>query len=351
MLKSKLLLFIGLTALMLFSLSAGSYALFSSEAISSGNTVSAGTLYIGGENGNKGMLDKTIKLENMLPGGEQGEAVFKIKNLGSMKVYINGISVNIKESREKFLSNALSTRCFEGNNLLYQGSLLALDSNVVPLDKYIVLEPGETTALDFSIQLDEMVSNWYKGKNIEFSLTVYAAQRPDQEVGKWALIPDKDKVPSVVKNAEPGDTVLVPAGEYGRLSVKPGVTVKAKDVIYNTVVKEFIVSPGASKVQARTAKAKRNVTLLQGFTINSPACGIKVQSSQNCKVLDNIINSSDNPLKVNGAGKVLLSRNDMTGCFDKNFGKKNISTKKAGKNKIQFDYNLGVDLKPEDHAL
>ncbi len=355
MLKSKVLFFLGLVALMLFSLSAGTLALFSSEAISSGNTISAGTLFIGGESGQKGMLDSFINLGDLVPGAEPHKIKLKVKNLGSMPAYINAISVNIRECNDKFLANALQTVCKHGREgVLYRGSLLALDGNAVPLERQIAFQPGKTVELEFSIGLDERVGNWYKGKSIDFSFTVYAGQKPDQEMGGRVYLAGRDNVQSVLDAAEPGDVVLVPAGSYGRLRVKPGTAVKAKDVVFDTVVHGFTVSgPRGGRVSSAAAAVGMGAggaAVLQGFTV-SGAGGIEVGSGE-CLVLDSIINSPRDAVVISGAGRVYAARNDFSGAGAEPAGRaRRAGELVTGGGQLESCYNLGIDLDPEEHAL
>ncbi|MBF7083256.1 hypothetical protein IT084_09745 [Desulfallas sp. Bu1-1] len=357
MIKTKLILLTGLIALIIFTLSAGSLALFSGEAVSQGNTINAGTLFIGKDDGCKGVLGEFVSLNDMLPGAEPQKLKIKVKNLGTMTAYINGLSVNITESNGKFLANALRTKCVNsGGNVLYRGSLLALDGNVIPLEREIVLEPDQATELEFFIQLDERAGNWYKGKGVEFSITVYAGQKPGQAVGERVHLAEGGNVQAVLDGAEPGDVILIPAGSYGNLEIKPGVAVKAKDVVFDTVVGGFTVRAGGSGKGPATGgqggNLQGNATLIQGFAINGT--GVKVKPGRECKILDNIFNAAGNPVIVNGSGKALLTRNDFTGCSSKtepDQGAGGPFTCSSSGGQVEARYNLGVDLDPKEHAL
>lgn len=356
MIKSKLLLLIGLILLTLFTLSAVTLAYYTGEAVSSGNTINAGTLYIGGESGGKGVLDSFINLEGLVPGEEPRNVTVKVKNLGTMTAYINGISASIRQSDEMFIANALRTVCSHRGTALFSGSLLALDGNVVPLQREIPLEPGEIVELEFAIQLDERVSNWYKGKNVEFSLSVYAGQKPGQEVGNRVILADENDVQASLDSALPGDVVLIPAGVYGSLHLPvPGVTVKAGDVVFDTVTGGFTVGgTGNGKQQHGNGGSGETVTTIQGFTINGSAFGVKLMSGHGCRIADNIFNVSGQPVAVNGIGKTVITRNDFTGSgaeIPQTGGKGNSTVLVPPGKGLNAWYNLGVDLDPEEHAL
>lgn len=338
MIKSRALLFIGLTMLILFSLSAGSLALFTSEGISSANTITTGNMYIGDTNGERGILDKWVTLENMIPGAEPQRVKLTVKNLGTMTAHIKGLSAFITESDDKFVANAIQTRCLNNGKELYKGSLLALDGNVMPLNDIVSLEAGKTTELELLLQLDERAGNWYKGKKLEFSFSVYAFQNKDQEIDNRTHLAEQDAVQRCLDEAEPGDVVLIKAGMYKPLRVKAGVAVKAKDVVFDTVVEGFKIDiPSDNNSQG-------NANSVQGFTINSPGNGILVKTGDECKISDNIINSAGCPVQVINPRKASFIRNDVTGC------KEFFNGNKFGKD-IFAKYNLGDDLDPEEDAL
>jgi len=336
---------------MLFCVAAGTAALFSRTATSSGNKISSGTLYIGKENGEKGVLDTFITLKDMIPGAEPEKLEFKVKNLGTMTAYLNGISAEIRDCDEKFLANALRLVCSDGEgNVLYTGSLLALDGDVVPLRRKIAMEPDKTTQLNISVQLDERAGNWYKGKEIEFSLAVYAGQRPDQPMAGMVTVAEADNVQAVLNQAQPGDVILIPPGRYGRLSINvPGVKVKPQDVVFDTEVEGFSINgkPGEkpSHAKGRNRHSDENTIGIQGFTVNDTDAsgGIVVQSGRT-NIADNIVSSNEKAVIVYGHAGVNVKRNDLTGSAG-------LPDPPGSGNGLSAHYNLGVDLDPDKFAL
>lgn len=358
MFKSKILIFFGLTMLILFSLSAGSLALFTSEAISSSNTITTGTMYIGNEAGEKGILDRCITVEKMIPGAEPQKVTIKIKNLGSMTAYLKGISANITEGNEKFIANAIHACCLDKNGReLYKGSLLALDGNVVPFQHVVSLEAGETTELDLLLQLDERAGNWYKGKKLEMSFSVYAFQRADQITDPKTKLAMANSVQASLDEANAGDVVLIPAGDYETLLVKPGVTVKALDVVFDSTVKGFhIEQKGPANKQNNGVKKEsltNQATSIQGFTIKED--GVKVQGGKSCEITDNIFISPEANIVNRSGSKVSVTRNDLVGFDEDGIGESNArqekNFKKIYQGNITAQYNLGDDLNSEEHAL
>ncbi|HHW40035.1 MAG TPA: hypothetical protein GXX19_02600 [Syntrophomonadaceae bacterium] len=338
---------------MLFCVAAGTIALFSRTATSSGNKISSGTLYIGKENGEKGALDTFIALKDMIPGAEPEKLELRVKNLGTMPAYLSGISAEIEDGDEKFVANALRVVCTDGEgNVLYKGSLLALDGDVVPLRRKLAMEPDKTTRLNVSVQLDERAGNWYKGKEIEFSLAVHAGQRPDQPMAGMVTVAEADNVQAVLDQAQPGDVVLIPPGRYGRLAINvPGVAVKAQGVVFDTEVEGFLIDGRPGEVSSpHGKKGKKHLTddnqiWIQGLTINDldAGGGIVVRSGQTC-IADNIISSEGNAVFVDGHAEVNVTRNDLTGSAG-------LPCPPGSGNGLSAHYNLGVDLDPEKYAL
>lgn len=337
MLKSRTLLFLGIMLVLLFSIPAITFAYFSSVASSSGNDLSAGTMYIGGENGSRGVLDNMTSMGELFPGGEPQKIKFKIKNLGNMTTYIKGISVTIPETEDKLLANALKTQVSSmDGNLLFQGSLLALDGNIVPLERSLEIKVDETIELEITMQLDFRVGSWYKGKKIEMTVSTYAYQKPDQSVSRVSILTNQNDLQGMLENAKTGDVILLSGGIYGEIKLNvPGVILKAKDVIFDTVLGGVSVSIGKNEVQ------NMEPVKLQGFTINdlNNKFGVEIKKGSKCDIEDNIINSKGYAVIINGFGTVKLNRNDLTGSYYPYInGEAGI---------INSWCNLGDDIKPE----
>jgi hypothetical protein len=93
-------------------------AYFTSEATTETNQISAGTMYIGSENDERGVLEQPVDLADLVP-GEPETVTVKVKNLGTMPTYLRGISAAIVEANEMFIANALHTKCmYEGTHFL-----------------------------------------------------------------------------------------------------------------------------------------------------------------------------------------------------------------------------------------
>lgn len=344
MIKSKLLMLVGLVTLICFTLSAGSLALFSSEAISSENNLTTGTLDI------NGLKDCEIKLDSLMPGETPKEVTLTVTNSGTVPGYLSGISASIEESDNKYVANAIKAFCYDvKGNVLFEGSLLALDGNVVPLNNEIKLEPEQTINLKCTFQLDERAGNWYEGINTNFSLTVFAGQNPGQQVGKTVRLAGADKVQSALDQAKPGDVVLIPSGTYNeqfRITA-PGVTVKAKDVVFDTAVKGFVLNAGDT--------ADDNaINAIQGFTINNASgAGVHIVKGKECNITDNII-SAKGAVKLNRLCKEVVTRNDLSGSKDA-AGKDVSSSKSVQIEGVEagdiFEYNLGADIILEEDIL
>lgn len=333
MLRRKLLLILAI-GLVLLGLSAGSMAYFTSEATTKTNQISAGTMYIGSENDERGVLDQPVALEDLIPGKPETVTV-KVKNLGTMPTYLRGISAAIVEANEMFIANTLHTKCMYEGNTLFEGSLLALDGNIVPFAQPVKLEPEEIVELELEIGLDIRVGNWYKGKSIDYTIIVHAFQEPDQEIGGCTLIADTSNYQEVIDTAQPGDVILLAAGDYGELKLNVPITLKAKDVVYDVAVDKIEIG---EKLSSETAE---NPIRIQGMTLNKDGTSyaVKIQTSKNLVISDDIIFAKGNAIIVSDEKAVLVTRNDLTGVH-------NLSNKSP-----EAFYNLGLDLDPAEHAL
>jgi predicted ribosomally synthesized peptide with SipW-like signal peptide len=334
MLRSKLLLILGV-AMVLLGLSAGSMAYFTSEATTETNQISAGTMYIGSDNVERGVLEQPVDLADLVP-GEPETVTVKVKNLGTMPTYLKGISAAIVEANEMFIANALHTRCMYEGNTLFAGSLLALDGNIVAFSQPIKLEPGETVELELEIGLDIRAGNWYKGKSLDYTITIHAFQEPDQEIGGCAIIADESNYQEIISQAQPGDVILLAKGNYDEFELKAaGLIVKAKDVVYDVAVERIMVTE-----ETGTDEAERP-TRIQGMTLNKDGTSyaVKIQTSKNLVISDDIIFAKGNAIIVSDEKAVLVTRNDLTGVH-------NLSNKSP-----EAFYNLGLDLDPAEHAL
>lgn len=254
---TRLLKGIGLLALLAFCLSSGAFGFFTSQATSQNNGMSAGTLYLGKDEKSRGMLEGSLKLSKMLPGDPPKEFKLTVKNVGDIKAYLNGLSASVKENDFKFMANAIKVTCTgPAGEKLYNGSLLSLDNNAVPTENEIAMEPGESKTLTFNFQLDQRAGNWYKGKNIEAALTVFAGQNPGQKLETAAVIAGKN-AQAAIDQAKPKGVILLPAGEYGKVKISNSdITIKSKDVIFDTVLEGFVLADQVQKVS------------IQGLTID-----------------------------------------------------------------------------------
>lgn len=337
---------LGLLSLFAFCLSSGSFGYFTAQATSPGNTITAGTLYLGKDETNKGVLDGSLKLDKMIPGESPREFKLAVKNVGNLKAYINGLSASIKESDSKFMANALKVTCTgPGGEKLYSGSLLSLDGNAVPTENEIVINPGETKTFTYIFQLDERAGNWYKGKNIETSLVLHAGQGPGLKADEGVAVARGD-IQKALTQAKPGSVMLLPAGEYGMLEInRTDITIKSKDVVFDTLLTGISLTGQAQNVK------------VQGFTIDSRdnlynPLSID-DSSRGITIADNIFLNSKKDGKsvpkfiiVGKSTGITIHRNDFSSMAD---GKKPRVISADGSQTIR--YNLGLDLDPTVEAL
>lgn len=354
---NRLLKMVGLLALLAFCLSSGAYGFFTSQATSQNNGLTAGTLYLGKDEKNRGMLDGSLKLSKMLPGAKEETFQLKVKNVGDITAYLNGLSASVKESDFKFMANAVKVTCTgPAGEKLYSGSLLSLDGNAVPTEGEITIEPGHDKTLTFTFQLDQRAGNWYKGKNIEASLTVFAGQNPGQKLETNVVLAGKN-VQAAVDQAKPKSVILVPAGEYGKLQVKNSdVTVKAKDVVYDTVLAGVMLADPVQKVS------------VQGFTVDGrgtqDSIAVISDATKNINIKDNIFQNArkegadfSKDIKVGKPQGLSMQRNDFSALVDnsgqgaqtKNGKFKQLSISSDSMQSIR--YNLGLDLDPSVETL
>ncbi|MBC7325316.1 MAG: hypothetical protein H5T99_08380, partial [Moorella sp. (in: Bacteria)] len=291
--------------------------------------ITAGTLYLGKDENSRGVLDGCLKLDGMIPGETPREFKLTVKNIGNLKAYLNGLSASVKESDSKFMANAIRATCVgPGGEKFYSGSLLALDNNAVPTESEIALEPGEEKVLVFTFQLDRRAGNWYKGKSIEVSLTVYAGQNPGQGLKTNVLVAGKN-LQAAVDQAAPGTVILVPAGEYGKLQIKNSdIAIKAKDVVYDTVLAGVVFGGQVHEVS------------LQGFTVDGAGREellVIPGSARNISLKDNIFQNAGSGANLAGcvqpgrSAGLVVQRNDFSSVAGVSGGEERTGTGKFAK--------------------
>jgi hypothetical protein len=322
-------------------IAASTYSYFSQTAQTAPSNIMTGNLYIGGTCGEKGVLDSLVNLQGLIPGDTPQNLDVKVKNLGTMPAYLTAMSVDINDDDNKFAANALKVICSDSSNdLLYSGSLLGLDQNPVPLEEAIPLKQGETMDLHLSVQLDIRATNWYKGKKVSFSLTVYAAQKPDQGLSGMVKLANRDNVQSIIDCAAPGDVILLAPGNYPNIT-DYGVSLKAEGVIFDTSI-------GGLDLENACGSAGTSNTsplLVQGLSFNSAgsAPSLALNMSNAVTVSANIFNGSVNPILVSKAGQVTFTWNDVSACV-----KNGPFTLPVG---VTGQGNLGLDLDVNQAAL
>ncbi|MFZ5650530.1 MAG: hypothetical protein ACOY4I_06720 [Bacillota bacterium] len=345
MIRSLKLLF--LLSIMAFFVTHGSFGYFTAQATSPRNSITAGTLYLGKDETNKGILDGSLKLDKMIPGEAPREFSLTIKNVGNLKAYINGLSASIKESDSKFMANAIRVTCAgPGGEKLYRGSLLSLDGNAVPTENEIIINPGETKTFTYTFQLDERAGNWYKGKNIETSLIVHAGQGPGLKPDSDVAVANGD-VQKAVTQAKTGSVILLPAGEYGNLEInRSDVTIKSKDVVYDTLLTGISFTGQAQNVTVQGLTIDGRENMYNPLSIADSSTGITIT--------DNIFLNSKKDGKsmpkfiiVGKSTGINIQRNDFSAMADGKSKPRVISA--DGSQAIR--YNLGLDLDPSVEAL
>ncbi|MEW6275829.1 MAG: hypothetical protein AB1556_12085 [Bacillota bacterium] len=364
----KVLKLVSLLALLAYALSAGAYALFSYQAETAGSSLVSGTLYIGKDENNKGVLDGLISLKKLVPGAPEEKITLPVKNIGTLTACLNGLAANIQDTQSKFLANALWVTCSgPGGERLYRGSLLSLDGNAVPTEKEVVLQPGETGWLTFAFRLDPRAGNWYKGKKIDFSIVVYAGQNPGQALQTNVKIAGAGKdVRALLEEAKPRDVILLPAGEYGRLRLETsGVVLKAKDVVFDTVISGLAIG----KNGAPGGEQPRDVAVV-GFTLDGEGGPEPVltlpPAPQNIWITDNIFKNSPATVPALFSARIFgraanleITRNDFTGINNDPGSTALVRDAPVPFKPLKFSpgagatvrYNLGIDLDPAVEAL
>ncbi|MFZ5646940.1 MAG: SipW-dependent-type signal peptide-containing protein [Bacillota bacterium] len=336
-----------LVSIMAFFVTHGSFGYFTAQATSPRNSITAGTLYLGKDETNKGILDGSLKLEKMIPGESPREFRLTIKNVGNLNAYINGLSASIKESDSKFMANAIRVTCAgPGGEKLYSGSLLSLDGNAVPTENEVVIEPGDTKILTFTFQLDHRAGNWYKGKNIETSLIVHAGQSPGLKPDSNVVVTAVD-LQGAVHQVKPGGVILVPAGEYGKLEVnRSDVTIKSKDVVYDTLLAGISFTGQAQNVAVQGFTIDGRDNLYNPLSIADSSTGITI--TDNIFLNDKRDGKSVPKFIIVGKSTgISIQRNDFSAMAGGKWKPRVISA--DGSQTIR--YNLGLDLDPSVEAL
>lgn len=343
----RLVKIVALFSMLGFFVASQTFGYFSAQATSPNNSITAGTLYLGKDERNRGILEGSLKLEKMIPGGTPKEFSFPVKNIGNLKAHLNALSVSVKDCDSKYLANAIRVNCYgPRGEKLYSGSLLSLDGNAVPAEGEIVLEPGETKTLAFTFQLDHRAGNWYKGKGIEISVIVHAGQNSGQKLDTDVVVAGKD-LQEAINQARPRSVVLVPSGQYGKLHInRSDIAIKAKDVVFDTVLSGFALTGQCHNI------------MLQGLTVDGKDNNYNPiaipDSSSNIIITDNIFLNDKRDCqsvpKFIIAGKTtgnFIQRNDFSSMVDGKIKPMIIFTDKNS----EIRYNLGIDLDPSVEAL
>ena len=283
-------------------------------------------MYIGSENDERGYWNSQW-LADLVQG--EPETSCEGEKPGNNAHLSQGISAAIVEANEMFIANTLHTKCMYGETHFW-GSLLALDSNIAIAQP--VKRTGRNVELELEIGLDIRVGSWYKGKSIDYTI-VFTLFKSLKEIGGCTLIAASNYQEVMIGSA--GDVILLAAGDYGELKLNVPLTLKAKDVVYDVAVDKIEIG---EKLSSETAE---NPIRIQGMTLNKDGTSyaVKIQTSKNLVISDDIIFAKGNAIIVSDEKAVLVTRNDLTGVH-------NLSNKSP-----EAFYNLGLDLDPAEHAL
>lgn len=157
--KKKLLMAMGTMALAAMLISAGTFALFTAEAVNEGNTFATGTLTIEDiTNGEGGVFN----VSNMAP-GDSGEGAITIKNTGSLDAWVKVDSVDTEGA------------LFEGNNPI----ALTYSSDVIKI------KAGQSKSFDVNYSFPRAAGNEYQGAAGEATFNFKAVQTKNNDGQDW----------------------------------------------------------------------------------------------------------------------------------------------------------------------
>lgn len=154
------------------------YALFSSQAKSEGNTFIAGTLKLGGIFGQVSTAEKFahLNLSGIKPGQTTLLGPAKLKNVGSLPFKLYRItSSNVLDDSK--LGEMLKVKVKIDDDTVYEGNISQLvESNGGYFDVINNVQPDRVRELSLEVSMDQNVGNEYQNKTIICDLNVYATQ-------------------------------------------------------------------------------------------------------------------------------------------------------------------------------
>lgn len=158
--KKKLLMAMGTMAIAAMLISAGTFALFTAEAVNEGNTFATGTLTI--EDITNGNGSAAFKVANMAP-GDKGNGELTIKNTGSLDAWVKVDSVDTEGA------------LFSGDNPIE----LKYSSDTVEV------KSGESQVFKVSYQFPLAAGNEYQGKDGSATFNFKAVQSKNNPGQDW----------------------------------------------------------------------------------------------------------------------------------------------------------------------
>lgn len=154
--KKKIAMAMASTALGAMLIGAGSFALFTSEAVNSGNNFAAGTLTLEDLSGGP-IASQSIHFNNLAP-GDNGTVTMTVRNAGSLDAWVR---INQAAS-----NSSKAGQLFAGATPLQLG----WDADVVKVPA------GGTTTFDVTYNFPLAADNSYQSKSGSFNVVVQAVQ-------------------------------------------------------------------------------------------------------------------------------------------------------------------------------
>jgi parallel beta-helix repeat protein len=205
----------------------------------------------------------------------------------------------------------------------YTNAVITVRNTPINIDitPTLTLGPGESKPINLHVTLPEVQSNVHFCGGIAINSTntsiavPFAFQRASQIV-------DKVSIQSVIGSASPGDTILVPAGDY-----------RENIVINMPLTIRSIAGPSKTSVTASNPGepvfvVNSDDVTISGFTISGGEIGIMVDHSSSSTIRNNCISKNNYGIQLLLSESTLVENNTLFNSID------NIDLKCSNKNWI-----------------
>lgn len=177
-----------LAVTMMFALAgAGTMAWFTSQDKSEGNTFTAGTLIVGGDDSvaDADLYFARVAFENMEPGQPpQKLETTTIKNRGSLPFYLYRLTAD-NFSEDESLDSVLNINVKIGGEEVYSGKISQLrEDNGGFFDPIKDIQPGTELPMEIEVFMDPTAENEFQGTSMTCDLTIYASQNEKPSPGE-----------------------------------------------------------------------------------------------------------------------------------------------------------------------